>query len=247
MNRQTTIVCRITDGLFNPIHFLHTRPNVLSKLISSFHVFRSLQDQFLWDSFQDPPAPLHSGSTLDNKRFDRFKKSLKIITYIFVFVVVLFSAIASKLSYLFMTSFAPYGQRVKYCNASRKRNAHFGLRTSQSSLEKLNRELFLYRSRPRIVRSSVGRFSFSMDLDAVHFVHCARTGNFAACSANLLFSKHKKVSVVWIGIGMTLQSNRAFIPFNEFLFNFVAVVTWVVARVGLVVVYVQSVATNECC
>lgn len=119
------------------IYFLlHATSIILSKLIPLFHIFRSLQDQFLWDSFQDPPAPLHSGSTLDNKRFDRFKKSLKIITYIFVFVVVLFSAIASKLSYLFMTSSLPYGQHVKFCDANRKRNAHFRLRTSQSSLEK---------------------------------------------------------------------------------------------------------------
>lgn len=91
-----------------------------------FYNFRSLQkDQFLWDSFQDPPAPLHSGSALDNKRFDRLKKMLKLITYICVFVVVLIGAIASKMSYLLMVTFVPDGIRVKFCDVKRKKNAYF--------------------------------------------------------------------------------------------------------------------------
>lgn len=99
-----------------------------SVLIFSYCIcLRSLQkDQFLWDSFQDPPAPLHSGSALDNKRFDRLKKLLKIVTYMLVFVVVLCGAIASKMSYLLMVTFVSNGQRVKYCDVNRKRNCGIG-------------------------------------------------------------------------------------------------------------------------
>lgn len=72
---------------------------------------------------------MHSGSAHENQRFDRFKKLLKIITYIFVFVIVLIGAIGSKMSYLLMVTFVSNGQRVKFCDAKRERNAQFKLST----------------------------------------------------------------------------------------------------------------------
>lgn len=75
----------------------------------------------LWDSFQDPPPPQASGSSIDTKRFDSFKKCLKLFTYIFVFVVVLATTVTAKISFIFMTSHIKNGYTVRYCDIRRKR------------------------------------------------------------------------------------------------------------------------------
>lgn len=80
----------------------------------------SQKDQMLWDSFQDPPPPQSSGSAIDNKRFDTFKKCLKLFTYILVFVVVLAATVGAKLTFLFMTSHIKSGYVVKYCDIRSK-------------------------------------------------------------------------------------------------------------------------------
>ena len=84
------------------------------------------KEQTLWDSFQDPPPPQSSGSAMDTKRFETFKKCLKLFAYIFVFLVVLGAGIASKLSYLFVTAHIKDGVKVKYCDIERMCDNRFG-------------------------------------------------------------------------------------------------------------------------
>ncbi|KAM7358478.1 chitin synthase 2 isoform 3-T3 [Cochliomyia hominivorax] len=70
----------------------------------------------LWDSFQDPPSKKATGSAANWSKLGFFLKLFKTLTYLFVFAVMLLSAIASKLSYIFMAAHIKNNTRIKYCN-----------------------------------------------------------------------------------------------------------------------------------
>lgn len=74
------------------------------------------KDKKLWDSFQDPPVPQTGGSSLDDKRFDTFKKFFKVFTFVFVFLVTLCAGVVAKTSFLLMTALIKNGTRVQYCD-----------------------------------------------------------------------------------------------------------------------------------
>lgn len=80
------------------------------------------KDKKLWDSFQDPPVPQSGGSSLDDKRFETFKKVFKVFTCIFVFVVTLCAGVVAKSSFLLMTALIKSGTRIQYCDIMCKYN-----------------------------------------------------------------------------------------------------------------------------
>lgn len=78
-------------------------------------------DTKLWDSFQDPPSSESTGSSVDSRALTISVKTLKVFTYILVFVVILSSGVISKISFLLMTSMVHENTKVKYCDSRRNR------------------------------------------------------------------------------------------------------------------------------
>lgn len=74
------------------------------------------EQQQLWNSFQDPPVTSSTGSAIDTKRFETFKKLLKLFTYILVFLTVLITAIASKISFYILAAYTKSDKKFKYCD-----------------------------------------------------------------------------------------------------------------------------------
>ncbi|XP_055379056.1 chitin synthase chs-2 [Condylostylus longicornis] len=74
------------------------------------------KSQPLWDSFEDPPPEVTSGSLANWNKFGAFLKFLKIITYITVFSIILVSSIVSKNTYILMTSQLQLGHNARYCD-----------------------------------------------------------------------------------------------------------------------------------
>ncbi|XP_011291179.1 chitin synthase chs-2 [Musca domestica] len=70
----------------------------------------------LWDSFQDPPSKKATGSAASWNKLGIFLKLFKLFTYIFVFITVLVTAIASKISFIFMVAQVQPHRSLKYCN-----------------------------------------------------------------------------------------------------------------------------------
>uniref|UniRef100_A0A7G3ABH8 chitin synthase n=1 Tax=Lutzomyia longipalpis TaxID=7200 RepID=A0A7G3ABH8_LUTLO len=77
------------------------------------------QNTELWDSFEDPPVKQTTGSAVDTKKFLFFIKLIKVLVYIFVFLIVLLGSTVSKLAFLFMTSHT-LQRNIPYCNAENK-------------------------------------------------------------------------------------------------------------------------------
>ncbi|XP_011200587.2 chitin synthase chs-2 isoform X1 [Bactrocera dorsalis] len=70
----------------------------------------------LWDTFQDPPSRRATGSAASWAKLGCLLKFFKLLTYVFVFVVVLGTAVTSKLSLLMMVAQARANAHVKICN-----------------------------------------------------------------------------------------------------------------------------------
>lgn len=70
----------------------------------------------LWDSFQDPPSKKATGSAASWNKLGIILKLFKLFTYIFVFITVLVTAIASKISFIFMVAQVQPHRSLKYCN-----------------------------------------------------------------------------------------------------------------------------------
>ncbi|XP_046809276.1 chitin synthase chs-2 [Lucilia cuprina] len=70
----------------------------------------------LWDSFQDPPSKRATGSAANWTKLGFFLKVFKMFTYLYVFVIILTSAVISKMSYIFMVAHIKSNTTVKYCN-----------------------------------------------------------------------------------------------------------------------------------
>ncbi|XP_073836306.1 chitin synthase 2 isoform X2 [Musca autumnalis] len=70
----------------------------------------------LWDSFQDPPSKKATGSAASWNKLGIILKLFKLFTYIFVFAIILVTAIASKISFVFMVAQVQPHRSVKYCN-----------------------------------------------------------------------------------------------------------------------------------
>lgn len=88
----------------------------------------SQQDFKLWDSFQDPPQDESSGSSIDSEFIETLTKLMKIVTYWLVFIVVAFSAVVSKLSFLLMTSHVAENSKTPYCDISSESTSKLSLK-----------------------------------------------------------------------------------------------------------------------
>lgn len=97
------------------VHFVVTKKIQLRNNPSLSNLSSDQQDDRLWDSFQDPPSPLFSGSAHGSQRFHQLKQALKLFTYIFVFIVILSSAVTSKLLIIFMSIFSRHKYQSNYC------------------------------------------------------------------------------------------------------------------------------------
>ncbi|KAL9910765.1 chitin synthase 2 isoform 3-T3 [Glossina fuscipes fuscipes] len=69
----------------------------------------------LWDSFQDPPSKRATGSAANWSKLGVVLKIFKTLTYLFVFVVMLGTAVISKVSFIFMAAQISLRDNVTYC------------------------------------------------------------------------------------------------------------------------------------
>uniref|UniRef100_A0A1B0AE11 chitin synthase n=1 Tax=Glossina pallidipes TaxID=7398 RepID=A0A1B0AE11_GLOPL len=69
----------------------------------------------LWDSFQDPPSKRATGSAANWSKLGVVLKVFKILTYLLVFVVMLGTAVISKVSFIFMAAQISLKDNVTYC------------------------------------------------------------------------------------------------------------------------------------
>ncbi|XP_061397172.1 chitin synthase chs-2 [Musca vetustissima] len=70
----------------------------------------------LWDSFQDPPSKKATGSAASWNKLGFILKLFKLFTYIFVFALILATAVVSKIAFIFMVAQVQPHRSVKYCN-----------------------------------------------------------------------------------------------------------------------------------
>lgn len=88
-----------------------------SGLNSTTYFRASKHDEKLWDTFQDPPSDVSSGSIGEETKLLIFLiKLLKVFTYIIVFLVVLASSVLSKITFLLMTSHIKDNTKIRYCD-----------------------------------------------------------------------------------------------------------------------------------
>ncbi|XP_011190169.2 chitin synthase chs-2 isoform X1 [Zeugodacus cucurbitae] len=70
----------------------------------------------LWDTFQDPPSRRATGSAASWEKLGCLLKLFKLLTYVFVFIVVLGTAVTSKISMLIMVTHFRANANMKICN-----------------------------------------------------------------------------------------------------------------------------------
>ena len=100
------------------------------KVITSCFAFysstRSYFDTKGWDVFRILPPEQESGSEATDLRYiGLFVKVLKVIAYIFCFVVVLGGAVVSKGTFLFMTSHIKPKRAIRHCNEDIEREHQY--------------------------------------------------------------------------------------------------------------------------
>lgn len=69
-----------------------------------------------WDVFRDPPPKIDSGSMANQRCLEITVQITKAAVYLLVFIIVLGSGVATKLSVLFMTSQLRASKTLVYCN-----------------------------------------------------------------------------------------------------------------------------------
>lgn len=81
----------------------------------SFFYSKNKERPPLWDSFQDPPSKRATGSAANWSKLGVVLKVFKILTYLLVFVVMLGTAVISKVSFIFMAAQISFKDNVTYC------------------------------------------------------------------------------------------------------------------------------------
>ena len=69
-----------------------------------------------WDVFRNPPPKIDSGSMANQRCLDMTMQVLKVIAYLFTFIIVLVSGVVAKGTFLLMTSQLREDRVIPYCN-----------------------------------------------------------------------------------------------------------------------------------
>jgi hypothetical protein len=109
---------------FNPgRNVLSHKTAVFIKLFTGFKIGwlfcfsqRTVQETKGWDVFEDPPPKSDSGSMANQNCLQITVKLLKVVAYLFTFVIVLGSGVIAKGTTLFMTSQLRKDRIIPYCN-----------------------------------------------------------------------------------------------------------------------------------
>ncbi|EEB10859.1 chitin synthase, putative [Pediculus humanus corporis] len=78
-----------------------------------------------WDVFRNPPPKIDSGSMANQRCLDMTMQVLKVIAYLFTFIIVLVSGVVAKGTFLLMTSQLREDRVIPYCNKKLGRDMQF--------------------------------------------------------------------------------------------------------------------------